>query len=224
MEKRFRDHLRESADPIWRDIFAHPFIQDLGEGTLSRERFRFFVEQDYLYLNVFAKVLLLVGAKAEDIDTLAMFADHASGVARVEHTLHERYAELLGMAPDDLKRVRKARVTREYTGHLLEVARTGNLAEGVASVLPCYWIYREVGLMLGGQAGTAADPGGNFYADWVAAYASERFARSTSQQLELADRLGREASEPVRRRMRGHFVASSRYEHAFWDQAYRLAR
>src|SRR5437764_754662 len=36
MATPFRQHLRETARPVWEAIFAHPFVQELGAGTLSR--------------------------------------------------------------------------------------------------------------------------------------------------------------------------------------------
>lgn len=71
----FHQHLRETARPVWEAIFAHPFVRELGAGTLARARFLFFVRQDYLYLQDFARALCLGGAKADSLETLDMFAE-----------------------------------------------------------------------------------------------------------------------------------------------------
>ena len=63
----FHQSLREAAHSVWEAIFAHPFVKELGAGTLSRARFLFFVRQDYLYLQDFARVLCLAGAKADSL-------------------------------------------------------------------------------------------------------------------------------------------------------------
>ena len=105
-----------------------------------------------------------------------------------------------------------------YSRHLLAVAYAGSLAELVAAVLPCYWIYREVGRRL-----LRRIPREPLYARWIRAYAAPQFSRLVDDQLRLVDRLGREASPRERERMRNLFVLSSRYEYLFWDQAYRLA-
>ena len=39
-------------------------------------------------------------------------------------------------------------MTQAYIGHLQSVAHGGTLGEIVAAVLPCYWIYGEVGQAL----------------------------------------------------------------------------
>ena len=78
MTTAFRDLLKDAAQPIWEAILAHPYLKELGAGTLPHERFLYFIRQDYLYLFEFARVLCVGGSKAEDLDTLEMFAKHAA--------------------------------------------------------------------------------------------------------------------------------------------------
>jgi len=212
----FHQSLREVARPVWEAIFAHPFIKELGAGTLSRARFLFFVCQDYLYLQDFARALCLGGAKADSLETLDMFADHAATVVRVERNLHSNWSVKLGLAPQDLATSVRAPATQAYTRHLLAVAQSGTLAETVAVVLPCYWIYWEVGKRL--SLSLPADP---LYAEWIQAYSSEGFGAHVQQQLALIARLAPTVSPAERERLQEHFVQSCRYEYLFWEQAYR---
>jgi thiaminase/transcriptional activator TenA len=216
MATPFHQHLREVARPVWEAIFAHPFVQELGAGTLARARFLFFVRQDYLYLQDFARALCLGGAKADSLETLDMFADHAATVVRVERNLHGSWSGKLGLTPQELAQTVRAPVTQAYTRHLLAVAQGGTLAETVAAVLPCYWIYWEVGKRF--SPSLPADP---LYAEWIQAYSAEGFGAHVEQQLRLIDRLAAEASPAERMRLEEHFVQSSRYEYLFWEQAYR---
>lgn len=71
-----RTQLRKAAAPIWHTIYRHPFLAEVGRGILPREKFRFFITQDYLYLKEFTRVLCLGGAKARDLDTMNLFAQH----------------------------------------------------------------------------------------------------------------------------------------------------
>jgi thiaminase/transcriptional activator TenA len=218
MEKPFRDVLKDAAQPIWASILAHPFLKELGEGTLPHERFLYFVRQDYLYLFEFARVLCLGGSKAEDLDTLEMFAKHAANTVAVERIMHTSFIQRLGLQTSGLLESERTPTTQAYTRHLLAVAREGSLGEVVAAVLPCYWIYWEVGRHL-----APSQPAEPIYRDWIKAYGSETFTELVQQQLRLVDRLGTHAPVDGRRRMTEHFIQSSRYEYMFWDDAYRLA-
>lgn len=217
MNAGFRDALKQAAQPIWEAILAHPFLRELGEGSLPRERFLYFIRQDYLYLFDFARVLCIGGSKAEDLDTLEMFAKHAANTVAVERAMHSVYARRLGLSLDDLVKTERTPTTQAYTRHLLSVGHEGTLAELVAAILPCYWVYREVGLHLG-----TCKPSEPIYQEWINAYGSEVFAGFVRQQLDLVVRLGARASGHERARMTEHFILSSRYEYLFWDDAYRL--
>ena len=70
MPTTFHDLLKAAAQPIWEAILAHPYLKELGAGTLPHDRFLYFIRQDYLYLFEFARVLCVGGSKAEDLDTL----------------------------------------------------------------------------------------------------------------------------------------------------------
>src|ERR671925_1141586 len=217
MSSAFRDLLKQAAQPIWQAILGHPFLKELSEGSLPHDRFLYFIRQDYLYLFDFARILCLGGSKAEDLDTLEMFAKHAANTVAVERAMHTAFAQRLGLNAEELLKTERTPTTQAYTRHLLAVAREGTLGEIVAAVLPCYWIYREVGRHL--MACQPADP---IYQEWIKAYDSETFAELVRQQLNLVDRLGARAPAHESRRMTAHFIQSSRYEYLFWDDAYRL--
>ncbi|MBI3327459.1 MAG: thiaminase II [Nitrospinae bacterium] len=219
MSADFREVLKHADQPIWEAILAHPFLKELGGGSLRREQFLYFIRQDYLYLFDFARVLCLGGSKAEDLDTLEMFAQHAANTVAVERAMHSLFAQRLGLSLDELAKTERTPTTQAYTRHLLAVAREGTLAEIVAAILPCYWIYWEVGLYL-----CKCQPTEPIYQEWINAYGSEVFAKLVRQQWDLVDRLGTRAPAHERARMTAHFIVSSRYEYLFWDDAYRLAR
>jgi thiaminase (transcriptional activator TenA) len=217
MTTAFRERLKKASQPVWEAILAHPFLAELGAGTLPHERFLYFIRQDYLYLFEFARVLCIGGSKAEDLDTLEMFAKHAANTIAVERAMHTGFIHRLGLKADELLGNERTPTTQAYTRHLLALAREGTLGEIVAAVLPCYWIYQEVGRHLAPYQ--PADP---VYQDWIKAYGSETFAALVLQQLSLVDRLGARAPSHEQQRMTSHFLQSSRYEYLFWDDAYHL--
>ena len=90
----------------------------------------------------------------------------------------------------------------------------------MAAVLPCYWIYGEVGKRL-----TRRRPKGpKIYREWIETYASEDYWKPVREQIRLMDWLGAGAKNDERKLMISHFLLSSRYEFLFWDQAYTLKR
>jgi len=210
--------LRSGSQPIWRAIQNHPFLAELHQGTLSLDRFTYFILQDYVYLLDFAQVLCQGGAKSPDLETLALFCRHALGAVEVERTFHASFGNSLGLSRKELDEVPKGPITQAYIAHLQSVARSGSLGEIVAAILPCYWIYGGVGRRIYRNRPLKS----KVYSQWIETYASEAFWRPVREQIQLMNRLGKAAGTGERKVMTAHFILSSRYEFMFWEQAYRL--
>ena len=220
MAKTFSAQLKRRAEKIWRAIENHPFLRELHAGTLPMDRFTYFILQDYVYLLDFAQVLCQGGAKSPDLETLELFCRHALGAVEVERSFHASFGKSLGLSRGQLDALTKGPTTQAYIDHLQAVARGGSLAELVAAVLPCYWIYGEVGRRL--YKNRPAKP--KIYRQWIETYASDGFWQPVREQIQLMDRLGDAASSGEKQRMAEKFILSSRYEFMFWEQAYRLEK
>ncbi len=220
MEEKYSAQLRRRASRIWQAIDGHPFLRELHAGTLPMDRFIYFILQDYVYLLDFAQVLCQGGARSPNLETLALFCRHALGAVEVERSFHASFGESVGLSRKQLDSVTKGPVTEAYIGHLQSVARSGTLGELVAAVLPCYWIYGEVGRRL--HKNRPRRP--KIYREWIETYAGEAFWRPVHEQINLMDKLGAAASRAERNRMNANFILSSRYEFMFWEQAYRMEK
>ena len=218
MPTQFAEQLKRRSGQIWQAIERHPFLRELHAGTLPMDRFTYFILQDYLYLLDFAQVLCLGGSKSPDLKTLEIFTRHALIAVEVERSFHTSFGRSLGFSRKQLDNAPKGPITEAYTRHLQAVARGGSLGEIVAAVLPCYWIYGEVGKRL--YKNRPKSP--KIYREWIETYASEEFWKPVREQIRLMNLLGANAMGEEKKLMRSHFLLSSRYEFLFWDQAYRL--
>jgi thiaminase (transcriptional activator TenA) len=203
---------------IYDAILAHPFLTGLTDGTLPHQAFAFYVRQDALYLRSYAVALSAVADRAPDQAGRDMFARHAAGAIAVEQELHGSLLHDLGLDPATIAVTEPAPTTLAYTS-FLRATTAGPYAEGVGAVLPCYWIYWEVGKELLRRG--SPDPR---YQRWIDTYGGEEFGAVVQEVLAAADRLGRALTAPERDRARQHFLTSSRYEWMFWDMGYRQER
>jgi thiaminase (transcriptional activator TenA) len=106
-----------------------------------------------------------------------------------------------------------------YTSYLLACVYGGSFPEPLGAVLPCYWIYWEVGKALL-QRGLP-NP---LYRRWIEAYGGEEFAGVVRAVLALTDRLGPQLARADEARMHQRFRTTSRYECMFWEMGYRRER
>lgn len=216
MADRMRDLLWSDVEEIYDRILAHPFVTGLTDGSLPHEVFRHYIVQDAHYLRGYAKALTVCAAKAPTDDETVMFAEHATGAIAAERELHADLLGALGLTSEQARTLPVAPPTRAYVSYLLATAYGGSYAEGVAAVLPCYWIYGRVGDHLVGAG--SPDP---LFQRWIDMYAGEEFQAVVDAVLEVTDRIGAAASPTEQDLMREHFTTTSRYEWMFWDGAHR---
>jgi thiaminase/transcriptional activator TenA len=195
-------------------ILKHPFLAGLTDGSLDSERFTHYVVQDAHYLRDFARTLTVVGSKAPTHAGVGMFARHAANTAEVELALHESLLTELGIPNTDAVPI--APTTLAYTSYLLATAHRGTFADGLAAVLPCYWIYAEVGAELLSHGSPDLR-----YQRWIDTYAADEYQIIVAEALALADDLGRTLGAAEEARARAHFATTARYEWMFWDAAWR---
>jgi thiaminase/transcriptional activator TenA len=172
--------------------------------------------QDALYLREFARALSIAAARAPEDDWIIMFNEHAAGALKVERALHESFFKEFGLSPADVAATPLAPTNLAYTNYLLAVAYGAPFHEAMAALLPCYWIYWEVGKKL--ERAGSRDP---LYARWIGTYASDDFGAIVRSVLEATDQTAGRLGAAERRAMGRHFFITSRYEWMFWDMGYR---
>jgi thiaminase/transcriptional activator TenA len=203
-------------EPTFGAILDHPFLTGLSDGTLETAVFAEYVAQDVHYLRDYARALAIVGAKAPTLAATSMFARHAAEVFDVELALHAALLPDLGLDPAAVGAVPVSPTTRAYTSYLLATVYSGSFADGLAAILPCYWIYARVGAALLERG----SPDRRFQ-NWIASYGGEEFAATVAEVLELTDSVGPTLTEADEEIARAHFVTTARYEWMFFDAAYR---
>jgi thiaminase (transcriptional activator TenA) len=212
----FSGELWDSISDIYDAILAHPFIKGLTDGTLPAESFAFFVVQDGLYLKQYASALAAVASRAPRPAAMRMFARHAADAVTVEQELHSELLPALGISAQAAAAAEPAPTNLAYTSYLLATIRGGTYAEGIGAVLPCYWIYWEVGKELVRHGST--DPR---YQRWIDTYGGDEFGDVVREVIDETDSVGAILSDAERVLVRRHFRTTSRYEWMFWDMGYR---
>jgi thiaminase (transcriptional activator TenA) len=216
MSDSFSAQLWNGITGIYDAILAHPFLAGLTDGSLPQDAFTCYVIQDALYLRRYAQALANVASRAPDAGQTEMFARHAAGIVAVEMGLHETLLADLGIDSSAVDEAEEAPTTLAYNSYLIAATQSGSYAEGVGTVLPCYWIYGEVGKHLLGQG--SPNPR---YQKWIDTYGGEEFDAEVRDVIAVTDKLGPGLSPAERDRVHRHFHATSRYEWMFWDMGYR---
>jgi thiaminase/transcriptional activator TenA len=208
--------LWRAIEPVYAAILAHPFVTGLTDGTLPRDAFRFYVVQDAHYLREYAKALAVLAGRGPSEHEIITLARHAAGAIEVERSLHDSFFRDFDLSEAEVAATPLAPTTVAYTSYLLATAHGGSFAEGMGAVLPCYWIYREVGQELLRRG--SPDP---LYQRWIDTYGGEEFAAVVQEAIAITDAAGTDLGPAEQARVERHFVTTSRYEWLFWDAGWR---
>ncbi len=198
-------------------IRTMPFNQELANGTLSRERFQHYMIQDAHYLIAFGRALAVAAAKADDADGLVQFSHAAEVAVIVERSLHSDFMTQFGVSPTTFAATPLSPACDHYTSYLISTAWSASYPVALAALLPCFWIYAEIGRDIHARA---AKP--NAYQAWIDTYAGEDFHAAVRGVIDTVDRVALTASPSTIAEMHKAFTRATQLEWIFWDSAYRL--
>lgn len=204
---------------IYHAILSMKFLRELEAGTLSKEVFQHYIIQDAIYLGEFSRVLAIISAKAPQPEIQLQFANSAREAIAVERSLHEDFFAEFGIIAETALATEPSPTCLGYTNFLTAVAYQHSFGVIVAAILPCFWIYSEVGKYIYQRAAK-----NNPYQKWLDTYVDADFEASVKYAISTCDRAAEEASPSDLALMQRVFYRASQYEWLFWDSAYRLER
>ena len=208
--KKWSEEAWKKAEPIYEAILDLPFVKELAEGTLSRERFLFYIKQDSIYIENYGRILAHIASRLPEKDQMEDFLRFSANGIIVEKALHESY---LNGTTGETTPTPTCLLYNSYES----AQALGPVEIEAAAILPCFWVYQRVGEEILGKYKP-----GNPYAHWIETYADEDFARSNKRAIEICDRLADNTTPEIRNRMTEAFVTCTRMEWMFWDSAYNM--
>ncbi|NQX86392.1 MAG: thiaminase II [Flavobacteriaceae bacterium] len=203
--------INNQTDYILQKIKEHPFIIELMDGTLEKDIFHFYINQDALYLSEYKKVLSITGVRCSDEADTHFFLDAATGIIHVENALHNLFIK------QDIFNAKPSPTCELYISYLSRIVNTHSVEESLAAILPCFTIYKQVGdYILEHQTNKTDNP----YQNWINTYGGEDFAKSVQRAIEITNKHAQTASSGILTKMEMAFEKASKLEWMFWDSAY----
>lgn len=202
---------------LYETIRTMPFNEALAEGSLSQERFKHYIIQDAHYLIAFGRALAVAAAKADTPDEIIQFTEAAKIAIVVERALHHDYFQRFNVTAEDFEATPLSPVCHHYSNYLIATAWAEPYPVALAALLPCFWIYAEVGKAIHEHA---ASP--NNYQAWIDTYAGQEFHDAVRAVIETTDRVAAKASPETVKAMHHAFTRAAQLEWMFWDSAWNL--
>ena len=210
--KSWSKEVWKKSSRIYNAILDLDFLKELSEGTLDKDIFARYIAQDELYLKNYYHQMNMLADLMEDKKDRNLFLSFAQSGMEGEKAMHDMLINQYGIET----RVDPSKVTSEYNSHICEGIATGNPCIALAAVLPCMWIYNEVGLHILKHSNLEGNP----YKEWILEYGQEEFTTGVNQVLEMIDGWADKADIQTRKKMDYYYLKAALYEYAFWDYGY----
>ncbi|VTQ01548.1 thiaminase II [Sphingobacterium daejeonense] len=209
------DHAWQSIQHLFQEILEMPFIQELKDGTLPLEKFQFYMLQDAKYLEHYGRALAALGSKAMDNKMALDFFDFGKNALVVESALHEAYFEQFGLQAH--QEITIEPICHHYIHFLKSTVAFDPIEVATAAILPCFWIYKEVGDHILETQNSSNNP----YKNWIDTYSGDEFAEGVKLAIAYTDYMAENSTEEKRKLMLAAFKTASKLEFMFWDAAYK---
>ncbi len=201
---------------LYQKTLNHPFNQELAQGTLDQQAFSHYVIQDAHYLLAYGRALAVCAAKAFEADDVIQFAEGAKVAIVVERSLHDGFMQDFGISKAEFENTPLTLACHHYTSFLTATAWSESYPVILAALLPCFWIYAEVGNDI---VSNSAE--NNPYQAWVDTYSGEEFHTAVKNVIATIDRVAERCDADTIEKMHQAYRRGAELEWLFWDSAYK---
>jgi thiaminase/transcriptional activator TenA len=212
----FSAELKENALPAWQALERHPFVAQMADGSLSLDSFRFYIDQNLLYLPEYARALSLGIVASADGKELVWFTKAVDNIVHVEipenELLRDRVSQLGGHSHPHSHVMAPA--TLAYTSYLIATASRTDALGVMALILPCAWTYQDIALA--NKSSAAEHP---VYGEWLRFFSTDDYDTLVQGLCADMDSLAARADSHRRAEVSHIFTTGVRLEQAFWDMA-----
>ncbi|WP_151815627.1 thiaminase II [Acinetobacter soli] len=211
----FTQLLWQKNTALYEQILNLPFNQELAAGTLAPEAFCHYVIQDAHYLLAYGRALAVAAAKAYDADDVMQFSEAAKIAIVVERSLHNDFMTAFNVSKETFESTPLTLACHHYTSFLTATAWSASYPVVLAALLPCFWIYAEVGRAIVSQSVP-----NNPYQAWIDTYAGEEFHTAVRNVIATVDKVAARCDTDTLEKMHAAYTMGAKLEWLFWDSAY----
>lgn len=206
--------LRQQHHRLWERMVTHPFVYEMGEGTLPVAAFRRYFLQDYVFVNDLVAMTALGMAKAPDLRAASALNQFLTGVLHPENDLFVRAFQQLGASEAEYASASANPTTQAFGDFLMRVGLEGTFEDVLMLLYVTEGTYLDWGTRLL-EAGKQPDH--PIYREWIELHGPAVLGGLVGWIREHLDQANLEFR---RARLVQIFRTALRYEYLFWEAAY----
>lgn len=210
----------DSTKNLYEEIYKHPFVQGIGNCSIPKEKFIYYMIQDYSYLIDYLKVFSIGAAKAPHRNEMQFILNLVSNAINDEMDMHLDYLHKLGVNDNEVLTAKQSLTNISYTSFMLKTAYESDFTSILAAILPCESTYCMIGKrLLKDYPDSANHP---LYGEWITTYSNPAMESTLMQITTILNQLTKNYAEDNLQKLIEIFEISTRYEKEFWEMSWNL--
>src|SRR5262249_35642782 len=206
--------LRHKYHDLWHRMVTHPFVVEMGEGTLAVAKFCAYFLQDYLFVHDLVAMTSMGLAKAPTFLAANQLHQFLAGILNPENDLFVRAFQELGVSAEEYAAVSVSPITQAFGDFLVRTGLEGSFEDIITVLYVTEGTYLDWGTQLL-EAGKR--PQNAIYQEWMALHGPQALGALVAW---LGQHLDNAALDNHRSRIDKIFHTTLRYEYLFWEEAY----
>jgi thiaminase/transcriptional activator TenA len=208
------DQLRASIQETWDAATDHAFCRQLADGSLPPEKMRWYLVQDYKFVDHFVRLLATAIAHAPTLADAVPAAQFLGLVTSTENTYFLRSFEALGISEPAQSRT-VAPATAAFQAVMEEARTSGSYAQMLAVLVVAEWSY-----LSWAERYTGYDTDLPFwFAEWIDLHSGAGFEGVVAYLRDQLDTVWEGLNDDARTEVTDLFQRAVTCELAFFDAA-----
>lgn len=216
------ERLIDATKEIWESYNEHPFVKGIENGTLDKEKFRYYIIQDSLYLEDYVRSFAIGIAKAKSTEMTNIFLDCIKLITNSEMSIHQEYMDKFGINQTELNNTSRVLDNLSYTSYMIRIAYEEGEAEILTAILSCAYSYELIAKKMVKNNSDCVNH--DFYGDWIRGYSSDTYASGNVLLIDMLNKLTKNYTEEQLKHLIEIFIACSKYEYLFWDFSWKMIK
>jgi len=212
---RATDILKTSVETDWTAVTDHPFCRELAEGILPLDKMRWYLVQDYKFIDGFVRLLATATAHAPTLADGVPMAQFLGLVTSTENTYFLRSFDALAVSEQD-QNVAPAPATRDFQNLMHDARTSGRYEQMLAVLVVAEWSY----LTWASRYETYDADLPFWFSEWIDLHVGDGFAGVVAHLRGQLDTVWGDLDGDQQSKASDMFRAAVTCERAFFDAAY----
>jgi thiaminase/transcriptional activator TenA len=214
----FVDDLRARYHTQWEAMVTHPFVMEMGDGSLDIAKFRNYFRQDYVFCEDLVKLTAIAIARAApDYDAGKRFNGFLANFLSAENDLFLNGFQDLGVTAEQYRETVANPTTQAFGDFMVRTALEGDFDDLIALFYVTEGTYLDWASRL---ITSGAEPNNPVYQGWIDIHSPAVLGELVEWFTERLNDVGARADAAKAANLERIFRTTLRYEYMFWEANY----